>query len=255
MKSTPSPRTVARLRQCGLVAFVLAAVSLTGCNSMLSGRNTTRQIDGSINDSDASTAASGTYSSQGINAGKTDGLSEAKSSAPTHRELNGFVRTQMTPNSPGPFAGTPVGNSNQKVRSTFSLPGPGKLQFQAEPKLRANIDGSGRITVQLAIWALDGTASTSTAIPGSVFTARYTFDEDPADPTMIRFTITHSNGFTASGPMTDDSILMDTMLQLPSFNAGAGDGTAQFELNIEAGGDARFTFGQAESKFDLVKVP
>ena len=238
------------IRKCAVSLCIIAATA--GC-SVLTGTNTTRQIDGSINDSDNSTSAAGSYSSTGASANRVDGLSEAKSNALSHQSLDGYVTLIIDSNSQGPFSGTPAGASSQKVRSDFPISANTKVQFKLNPTFSINIDSTSHVVVSIALWVLTGPRGTS--VPGSVYTARYEFTEDPNNITEQIVDIAYSNAGVTQGSGSDGVSITDNKVKPNPFMLTPGTYTAQYELNISASGDTTYTTAHVYGKMDLVRVP
>lgn len=234
-----------------LFCFLLVA---SGCNSVLTGDNQSNQIDGRIDDADISTGPGKTYSSQGDYAERSDGLSQANSHVVSYKRLHGLVDIALAPNSQGPFTGTPDGFSNQKVRSTFRVDKMTDVRFELDPRILVDINGAGRAKVEILMWVLDGVIITATAVPGSIFTVTYTFQEDPNNIDTILYTIANSDGLSQTGSIADNQSLYDRwQLPDPFELKKPGKYTVQYEMNIQAGGDTDKTSIDSTCKFDLVK--
>ena len=224
----------------------------SGCTSVITGDNKTSQIDGRIDDRDVFTGPGNDYSSQGKFDQSFDGISQANSHVISYKHLDGFVDIALFPNSPGPFTGTPVGVSNQKVRSTFKVDKTIDVYFELEPHILAEINSTGQAKVEILMWVLNGVGTAAAAVPGSVYTVTYTFREDPNDIDKMLYSIVSSNGISSSGTISDNSGLIDRGQNPDSFTLNPGHYTVQFEMNILAGGDTDKTNISSESEFDLV---
>lgn len=247
-------QTVAFYKIIILICFLLLS---SGCASVsvLTGFSKISQIDGSINDSDDSTGQKKSYSSTGSFRDETDGISTASSEIHSYKHLEGSVYIEFVPNSIGPFTGTPAGVSSQKVRSTFEVSKKTRVKYKFQPKILVDISGTASwAEVEILIWVLDGTHTTATAVPGSIYTVKYLYIEDPNDNKQLIYTMDNSDGKHKDDTILDNDGLIDKEHKPRFFKLNDGKYIVQFEMNIKAGGDTNLILINSECRFDLVSL-
>lgn len=246
-------RILAILIGSSIFLLAQAAVQAQPGSSVVTGQGLERQLDGSIDDSDDSTAQAGKYSSNGVTDSQIDGISWADSYAPNFQTLSGEVNIEIVPQSQGPFSGTPAGVSNQKVKSKFKLEQDKEVKFTLKPGFLITVDSGAQVVVRLALWVLDG--SQETAMPGSVYTASYTFTESLIRPDDYDVAISRSNEQPTTGSGEDGVLIHDPSLKPDPFKLSAGDYIVQYELSIQINGDTADSSAYVNGSFDLVEVP
>lgn len=237
------------------ICFISLLIGSCWHKPILTGDNPKYQIDGSINDSDASTLRAGMYSSQQQTDSHVDGLSIVISEILSFKELQGKVDIELDPTSIGPFSGLPRGASSQKVGSEFTLAESKNLMFDLVSTIEVLINGSGVGEVEILMSVSRNTGSTLDMVMDSISTSRYRFTEDPNDEDIILYTVNQSTGASSNGSINEGDVLIDPSLLFDDFRLQAGSYTVLFELNVRAGGDTDMILVDANSEISLEEIP